>query len=303
MGNTSCDVDSAIGAICLAYYYETKLGQKWTPIINCKAADFFCNLEIVLHLKNCNIEQSDLVFYDEFRAAVPSADGIVEMALVDHNILDTNQSDMGSKVTRVIDHHVDSGAYADQIVEKQCRLIGSACSLVALMVKEDLAPFAEDFVRVEAGQPQNMAYLLGAAVVLDSYFFKEELRAKKWTDEDIVASEFLMQYADIGQEYWAALNHAKFDVQAGLSLGLKGIFRRDYKCYDLDKGLMGVSVSTGGIATLVNTFSAPELGVESKQFMLDNNLGLFVIIAIEVDDSGNIEKNIMIFDLLDNPAE
>ena len=106
-----------------------------------------------MHLKNCNIEQSDLVFYDEFRAAVPSADGIEEMALVDHNILDTNQSDMGSKVTRVIDHHVDSGAYADQIVEKQCRLIGSACSLVALMVKEDLAPFAEDFVRVEAGQP------------------------------------------------------------------------------------------------------------------------------------------------------
>ena len=90
MGNTSCDVDSAIGAICLAYYYETKLGQKWTPIINCKAADFFCNLEIVLHLKNCQIEQSDLVFYDEFRAAVPSADGIEEMALVDHNILDTN---------------------------------------------------------------------------------------------------------------------------------------------------------------------------------------------------------------------
>ena len=25
MGNTSCDVDSAIGAICLAYYYSRKL--------------------------------------------------------------------------------------------------------------------------------------------------------------------------------------------------------------------------------------------------------------------------------------
>lgn len=58
---------------------------------------------------------------------------------------------MGSKVTRVIDHHLDSGAYADQIVEKQCRLIGSACSLVALMLKEDPAPFAEDLVRAEAG--------------------------------------------------------------------------------------------------------------------------------------------------------
>ena len=25
MGNTSCDVDSAIGAICLAYFYKKKL--------------------------------------------------------------------------------------------------------------------------------------------------------------------------------------------------------------------------------------------------------------------------------------
>lgn len=93
--------------------------------------------------------------------------------------------------------------------------------------------FAEDLVRSEAGQPPNLAYLLGAAVVLDSYYFKEELRAKKWTDEDTVAHQFLSQYADVGQEYWAVLNHAKFDVQAGLQLGLNGIFIRDYKCYDL----------------------------------------------------------------------
>ena len=64
------------------------------------------------------------------------------MALIDHNILDAGQSDMGSKVKRVIDHHLDSGAYADQIVEKQCRLVGSACSLVALMMKDNEALFA-----------------------------------------------------------------------------------------------------------------------------------------------------------------
>ena len=66
--------------------------------------------------------------------------------------------------------------------------------------------------RQEAGQPPNLAYLLGAAVVLDSYFFKDELRAKKWTEEDVAAHQFLSQYADVGQEYWAELNHAKFDV-------------------------------------------------------------------------------------------
>ncbi len=47
--------------------------------------------------------------------------------------------------------------------------------------------FADDLARVEPGTAPNLAYLLGAAVVLDSYFFKEELRAKKWTDEDTQA--------------------------------------------------------------------------------------------------------------------
>ena len=67
MGNTSCDVDSAVGAICLAYYYSRKLNQQWVPVINCNRADFYCNLEIVLHLQNSQVDQSELYFYDEFR--------------------------------------------------------------------------------------------------------------------------------------------------------------------------------------------------------------------------------------------
>ena len=56
MGNTSCDVDSAIGSLCMAYYYSKKFDQTWIPVINCNRADFYCNLEIVLHLKNCGID-------------------------------------------------------------------------------------------------------------------------------------------------------------------------------------------------------------------------------------------------------
>lgn len=47
------------------------------------------------------------------------------------------------------------------------------------MVKADEAMFAEDLAQ---GDAPNFSYLLAAAVVLDSYFFKEELRAKKWTE-------------------------------------------------------------------------------------------------------------------------
>ena len=97
-----------------------------------------------------------------------------------------------------------------------------------------------------------------------------------------------MQYADISHDYWAALNHAKFDVQAGLALGLDGIFGRDYKCYELQSGHMGVSVATAQIDTLLKHFGTEKFGTACKQYMLRRNLGLFVIIAIQASDDGNI---------------
>ena len=163
--------------------------------------------------------------------------------------------------------------------------------------------FAEDLVRAEEGQPQNFAYLLAAAVVLDSYFFKEELRAKKWTDEDTEAHNWLMQFADVGQPYWAELNHCKFDVGAGLQLGLGGIFIRDYKCYDMPSGFMGVSVSTGTIDTLISHFGQAEFGEACKAYTLKRGLGLYVIMAIQASEDGTIKKNILLFELNDNPVD
>ena len=112
-----------------------------------------------------------------------------------------------------------------------------------------------------------------------------------------------MQFADVGREYWSALNYAKFDVQAGLQLGLNGIFIRDYKCYDLSSGLMGVSVSTGTVPTLLGHFGTQAFGAACKDYLLRKQLGLFVIIAIQASDDGNIDKNILIFELADNPVE
>lgn len=137
MGNTSCDVDSAVGSLAMGYYYSKKFNQMWIPVINSTRADFYCNLEIVLHLKNCGLSQDDLYFYDEFRAQFPDPAAVEELALIDHNELDVAQQDLGSKVTHVIDHHVDSGAYKDQLKFKICCFVGSACSLLALEFKKD----------------------------------------------------------------------------------------------------------------------------------------------------------------------
>lgn len=149
------------------------------------------------------------------------------------------------------------------------------------------------------GEQKGFAYLLGAAVVLDSYYFKEDLKDKKWTDEDTQAHEYLSQYSDVGQDYWEKLNTAKFDVQAGLQLGLHGIFVRDYKNYNLDGGVMGVAVSTGSINILLDHFGEENFANTAAKLCQDKNLGLFVVISINADRNGNVEKGITVF----QPAE
>ena len=239
-------------------------------------------------MENCKISQDDLWFMNEFRATY-KPEAITEIVLVDHNILDVTQSDLGSKVTRIIDHHLDAKAYTDQLVEKKCRLIGSACSLVALKIAEDAAELLKDDLAASEDAP-NFAYLLAAAVVLDSYYFKEDLKDKKWTQEDTDAHNFLLKTADVGKEYWTALNNAKFNVQAGLQLGLRGIFIRDYKNYDLASGVMGVAVSTGSIDTMITHFGIDKFAEACEAITQERNLGLFVIMSIEYSDDGNLKK-------------
>ena len=92
MGNTSCDMDSVVGALTLGYYYTRKStdGQLFVPVINCNANDFFCNLEITMHLQDCKIAQDDLFFWDTFKATY-TAEQVSEVIIVDHNILDVTQ--------------------------------------------------------------------------------------------------------------------------------------------------------------------------------------------------------------------
>ena len=255
-------MDSVIGAICLGYYYTKKLGSLWVPVINCNKKEFFYNLEIVLHLNDCQIDLDDLFYYDEYKATY-TPDKVTEVALVDHNILDVNQAEVADKVTRVIDHHYDAQAYKETLVEKECCFVGSACALVALKIAKDEGLFKTDLT---PGQ-MNFATLLGAAVVLDSYNFKEELRDKKWNQLDIDAHAFLSKFADLGTQYWSRLNAAKFDVEGALKLGLRGIFTRDYKCYELKDGLKGCAVATASFETLLNHFGKDEVANEIEKLI------------------------------------
>ena len=82
---------------------------------------------------------------------------------------------MGSKVTKIIDHHVDSNLYLGQLVEKQIDLIGSAATLV---IERLLSEFPGS---IDA----ELAHFLKAPIVLDSYNFEPTLKESKWTERDL----------------------------------------------------------------------------------------------------------------------
>ena len=123
---------------------------------------------------------------------------------------------------------------------------------MALEYMKEVDTFREDLA--EGADFRGLAYILAAAVQLDTHNFSEMLRNSKWTQDDITAIEFLKGFADVGDDYFHRLNDAKYDVKAALDMGLKGMFGRDYKTYDLGIGLMGVAVCTANHLTVFEHF-------------------------------------------------
>ena len=122
---------------------------------------------------------------DEFDSNY-TGDQITETVLFDHNLLDVRQQHLGKNVTTIVDHHVDSNAYLDTLKSKQIKPMGSCCSILALNLQEKESFFKEDLEQGPTGQP-GLAYMLGASITLDSYYFRESLKNSTWFDEDLEA--------------------------------------------------------------------------------------------------------------------
>ena len=157
-----------------------------------------------------------LLFWDDL---VVLKREIEEIALIDHNALDPEQAEIlnaNDKVTRIIDHHFDLLAYTDeQLKQKQVQFVGSACSLLVLLIKKSKFLFLFKFWDKS---PINFAYFLGAAISLDTYNFRKDLEGTKWHKDDFEAFEFLKLYAELGDNYFNHLCDIKFDQNLALNL-------------------------------------------------------------------------------------
>ena len=76
-------MDSVVGSLTLAYYYNLSLKESFVPVINCTRDFFPMKLEINMHLQFHKVPE--LIFMNELTHGELK---INEVALIDHNRLD-----------------------------------------------------------------------------------------------------------------------------------------------------------------------------------------------------------------------
>jgi inorganic pyrophosphatase/exopolyphosphatase len=86
LGNVSVDMDSVVGSMALAYYYNlrSKDTAPFVGVANCTKSFFPLKLDINTHLAEHGLSDV-LAFWDQFEPARLS-----DVALIDHNRLDNS---------------------------------------------------------------------------------------------------------------------------------------------------------------------------------------------------------------------
>jgi len=91
-GNTSADMDSTVGAILMSWYYFTKTGVKYSPVVYCSREEIHYRFEIMGHLSTFGIDkkflENNVIFKEDFHNKEAEVFSEVEsFGLIDFNKL------------------------------------------------------------------------------------------------------------------------------------------------------------------------------------------------------------------------
>ena len=292
LGNVSCDMDSAVGAILLAYYLTNKneyykdYGNYeifWVPVINCPREELVARIDIHHHFKAYGLDIKNLVFIDDLDLNHYSTNNLLNLALIDHNKLDYSRQAWDNSVTFILDHHVDLNAYpnAKKIVE----FCGSACSLALNLIYQN---------NLQETLTKEICHFFSAAILIDTENFKPALKGTKWSQIDEDA--FLQMNRTVFYEYYNQLINLKTDRKVNIELGLDLILKKDYKNYLWKNCVAGISVCFNSLHDIMQQFGVEFLKTKLKERMETNGLNIHCIITQIYLKTGEAFREIMIFD-------
>ena len=205
------------------------------PIVSCAREELKLRPDVVLALANAGVELGDLTCAEDVAAAATKATPR-SVTLVDHNALSARlfPDAWQARVVRVIDHHEDSGMYAER-ADRVIELIGSCSSLV---YRDVVAKAADE------GVARDVARLLLGAILLDTRML--DATTTRAAAVDFAAAESLRNILgwdeDATRAEYESLSRARHDQS---SFSCAQLLAKDYKQWTM--GSLEVGIASFGV--------------------------------------------------------
>lgn len=286
LGNPTCDLDSAVCALVqglLEYSDVEKRGLADVaviPVMNIPEKEFRIKTEVVYSLKSHDIPLSLLTFRDQLdlQNVQNDADKKLELILVDHHTLASEDVALKPSVVTIVDHRPLDPAWSWPDVLLNVEIVGSCATLVARNVLQKNPDMLD----------RQLSSLLRGPILIDTYNMLAEAGRTTATDVNVLnALEQLGGLTSDRTETFQKIMHAKADVS---ELTLEELMIKDLK---VTSGIPLV-----GFSLLAENFLARENAKEVvEKFANERNCNVVVLIGQDVSEE-RVSRDIAIFSKL-----
>ncbi|XP_053622484.1 exopolyphosphatase PRUNE1 isoform X2 [Plodia interpunctella] len=204
LGNESCDLDSAISSIVYALFLNwqyqqikcktcTRFARRedmkdslFVPILNVDRENFPLKTEVVYFLNEHGINETNLVFRNDYDLKQLVTQNKTNVVLVDHHTLNADDMFLAPYVTEIIDHRLmdKSGWHYKDDTRSTIEIAGSCCTLVSQRIRDLSALVARDVDFFDAYPV--CSDMLHSTIILDTVNFSKEFNKATPHDEEIV---------------------------------------------------------------------------------------------------------------------
>lgn len=284
LGNESADLDSIACSLALSFMKP----HSTLPVLNLCRDDIRLRPDVILALRNSNIDISNLYFIDD-TGVQEAMDNASAITLVDHNSLASRQSSLAPQVKGIIDHHSDECLF--QHADPRMIVKTGSCATLVSEYIDHLSNNSSSGAAKRTSFSPACARLLLSAVLLDCLNMDE--RAGKTTTRDIEAAERLRSAAGLTvtqkDELFNSLYRARNDISGFSALEL---LRKDAKVVKVDGDnvvICSVPVSPDDLEARANK----QLAHSVKQYGSERGLSA-VVILLGYKRDGTYKRDIVV---------
>ncbi|XP_067637166.1 exopolyphosphatase PRUNE1-like isoform X1 [Eurosta solidaginis] len=295
LGNESCDLDSAVCAIALAYHYQqqsvakNKKEHHFLPVLNIPRSDYPLKTEVKYVFDKHEISLDNLSFRDELQEDFLARSKFI---LVDHHV-----SPFAARCLEVFDHRTfDEKTQLPSFCRRHIELVGSCATLIGEHLLKVLNTASHDDM-LKSYEP--LLQMLRGAIILDTVNFSEAANRTTPKDLQICANleELLTQLTDQKEllqrtELFDGLVAARANISNLSSLQL---LRKDLKILTTTNASLIIALP--GFPILVEQFvQKPDAVIAVQEFAKHVNATILLLMGMLVTN-GSIQRDLGFIDM------